>query len=371
MAGDMTIAPVAERVDELGLVQREGNAAMALAMLSESDFEARIKSLQLAQDRVRRIQRELMKPDEDFGVIPGTKKPTLLKPGAEKLCQVYRLVPTFATDMIEGDGENQPDLRVRATCYLHMGSKEGPVVGEGVGAANSWERKHRYRSAQRACPSCGVEGSIRRSKFPDRNTGDKGWYCHDKGGGCGAQFRSDDPNILDQQGGQVDNPDPYDVENTLLKMAVKRAQIDAVLRTTATSGLFAQDLEDLGARTETGEGRERQASPQPGRRQSQSRPEPPRSEPARSEPPRAEAPAMETATLPDYIGKITAIDDKPTGWIISLSTGYRCATTKQDYVAAARIHQQAGTVVELTCRAPKTPGNAPVLVEIERYQAGA
>ncbi len=112
-------------------------------------------------------------------------------------------------------------------------------MGEGVGAANSWERKHRYRSGQRACPACGVEGSIRRSKF------DPGWYCHDKAGGCGVQFKADDPSIVSQEAGQVENPDPYDVENTLLKMAAKRAQVDAVLRTTATSGLFTQDVEDL------------------------------------------------------------------------------------------------------------------------------
>lgn len=225
------------------------SGVMALAYMSEQDFEARLVALKQGQERVRRIQRELMVLDEDYGVIPGTKKPTLLKPGAEKLCNVYGLVPTYEDTWIEGDGETSPHLRVRMKCFLRRGDDTGPVVNTGVGAANSWERKHRYRGGQRACPGCGVEGSIRRSKFEDRQTGDKGWYCHDKAGGCGAQFTSDDPRITDQQAGQVENPDPYDVENTLFKMAKKRAYIDATLNATATSGLFTQDLEDLAGDT--------------------------------------------------------------------------------------------------------------------------
>lgn len=229
----------------LSLVQRDGNGAIALAMITDADFESRITAMKVGRDRVRRIQSELMREDEDYGVIPGTKKPTLLKPGAETLCQAYGLVPSFKNDTILGDGFTTPHIRIVTTCELHMGSKDGPVVGEGGGAANSWERKHRYRTAQRHCPACGVDGAIKRSKFEDRVTGDKGWYCHAASGGCGKQFKSDDPAITDQQGGQVENPDPFDVENTLLKMSAKRAQIDAVLRATATSGLFTQDVEDI------------------------------------------------------------------------------------------------------------------------------
>lgn len=117
------------------------------------------------------------------------------------------------------------------------------MAGEGGGAANSWEKKHRYRGSNRTCPSCGCEGTIRRSGF--EKDGDKGWYCHRKEGGCGANFHSTDPAITEQQAGQRENPDPWDVENTLLKMANKRAQVDATLRVTATSGLFTQDVEDL------------------------------------------------------------------------------------------------------------------------------
>ena len=36
-----------------------------------------------------------MRKDIDFGVIPGTRKPTLLKPGAEKLCRLFSLRPGY------------------------------------------------------------------------------------------------------------------------------------------------------------------------------------------------------------------------------------------------------------------------------------
>ena len=36
-----------------------------------------------------------MKKDVDYGKIPGTSKPTLLKPGAEKLCRLFSLRPSY------------------------------------------------------------------------------------------------------------------------------------------------------------------------------------------------------------------------------------------------------------------------------------
>lgn len=242
MSTPIEATPVPERAEALAVVSRE-SGVMALAYLPEADFEARLVALKQGQDRVRRVQRELMEVDEDYGVIPGTKKPTLLKPGAEKLCNVYGLVPTYEKETTLGDGATAPHIRVEMTCSLHRGDTLGPIVGVGVGSANSWERKHRYRGAERSCPSCGCEGTIRRSSY--EKDGDKGWYCHVKSGGCGAAFRSDDQQITDQQRGQVDNEDPFDLDNTLLKMARKRAYVDATLTATATSGMFTQDLEDV------------------------------------------------------------------------------------------------------------------------------
>jgi hypothetical protein len=73
-----------------------------------------------------------------------------------------------------------------------------------------------------------------------------GWLCWAKKGGCGAKWPDGAPEIEQQQVGDVANPDPYDLENTLVKMAKKRAHIDAALTGTASSDLFTQDLEEQG-----------------------------------------------------------------------------------------------------------------------------
>lgn len=214
----------------------------ALAMMSEQEFEQRLQALKLAQCRMERIQRELMKEGVDYGVIPGTgDKPTLLKPGTERLCKFHHLVPTFNQESILGDGITTPHIRILTTCSLHYESEDGPIVAQGLGAANSWEKKYRWRDGQRRCPTCGAAAIIKgKAEYGG------GYLCWAKKGGCGAKFAEEDATITEQQIGQVENPDPFDTENTLEKMSAKRAQTDATLRATATSGLFSQDLEDIG-----------------------------------------------------------------------------------------------------------------------------
>ena len=212
---------------------------LALASMSDAEFGTRLASLRRGRDRIATIQRELMDPDVDYGTIPGTPKPTLLKPGAEKLCDWYGLRADFIPDRVIGDGVTAPTLAYQTRCELHLGTLDGPVVAVGYGSANSWERKHRYRRAERACPDCGVIGSLLRSK-----QGKAEWFCWSKKGGCGKTFRLDDPRVMGQALGDVENPDPWDLDTTLLKMAEKRAHVDATLRGTASSGLFTQDVED-------------------------------------------------------------------------------------------------------------------------------
>ncbi len=47
--------------------------------------------------------------------------------------------------------------------------------------------------------------------------------------------------------GKVENPNPADMFNTVLKMAKKRAFVDATITATACNDLFTQDLEDIRA----------------------------------------------------------------------------------------------------------------------------
>lgn len=223
-------------------VQKEQAGMLAMATMSEAEFDVRLVALKRGQDRIKRIKQELMEDGAHYGVIPGTKKPTLLKPGAEVLCSIYGLRPDFVPSFELGDGVTAPTLRVTMRCELHLGDIAGPVVAVGYGSANSWERKHRYRRGERACPACGVVGQIIKGKAEYGG----GWLCWQKKGGCGAKWDDGDPAIEQQQVGDVANPDPYDLENTLVKMAKKRAHIDAALTGTASSDLFTQDLEDIG-----------------------------------------------------------------------------------------------------------------------------
>ena len=244
----MTAEPIIEGEvrEERGLVRRpvsavEAAGTTALAEMSDTEFEARLIQIKRGRERVDRIHKELMREGVDYGVIPGTKNPTLLKPGAEILCQAYKLVPEFVLDHQYGDGEARPDLRVVSRCLLHLGSLDGPVVGDGNGAANSWETRYRYRQGERKCPTCHKSGSVIKGK--DEYGG--GWLCYRKKGGCGAKFDDGDERIESQEVGQIENPDPYDLDVTLVKMSEKRSQVDATLRALAISGLFTQDVEDM------------------------------------------------------------------------------------------------------------------------------
>lgn len=180
----------------------------------------------------------------DFGVIPGTgSKPVLLKPGAEKVTTLYGLQTIFVLDeKIEDwtgkDHNGEPFFYYRYNVDLMKGNV---IMANSQGSANSWEKKYRYRTAELKCPQCENEGTIIKGK--EEYGG--GWLCWAKKGGCGAKFLEMDPEIVDQERGTVINPNPYDVVNTLQKMAQKRAMVAAALIVGNVSDFFTQDLEDL------------------------------------------------------------------------------------------------------------------------------
>lgn len=254
--GDFTELP--EQTRALVATQDEQpSGTLAIALMPKEQFEARLVALQGGVQRIAQIKRALFTKDTDYGVIPGTKVDTLLKPGAEKLADFYNLRAAFEHKRTAGDGTSAPHIHYLSTCYLHLGATDGPIIAEGSGSASSWEKKYRYRKGGHVCPTCGQQ-AIMRSKFPDRQTHELGWYCNKKAGGCGTNFGRADA-FPDVDPPDVENPDPYELDNTLLKMAEKRAFIDAVLRGTNSSGLFTQDVEDQ-IRADDGGG-ERAASP--------------------------------------------------------------------------------------------------------------
>ena len=216
------------------------SGALALAALPDDEFERRLDALSKGRDRVERIQKALMTKDVDYGLIPGTPKPTLYKPGAEILCQAYSLAADFTPKRTIGNGIDEPALSYLTRCDLHLGSLDGPVVAVGYGACNSWEKRYRYRNGERTCPECSQPAII---KGKEEYGG--GWVCFKKKGGCGAKWPDGTAVIESQVTGQVENDDPYDLDVVLSKMSEKRAHVDATLRATNASRLFTQDVEDL------------------------------------------------------------------------------------------------------------------------------
>jgi hypothetical protein len=174
----------------------------------------------------------------DYGVIPGAgKKKVLLKSGAEKLCDVYGLADRYRI-LTKVEDFNLGLFDYTIECDLTRKTDE-MFVGSGLGSCSSFESKYRWRDAHRKCPQCGSDNII---KGKEEYGG--GWLCWKKKGGCGATFSDTDPAIMDQKVGRTENPDIIDAKNTVLKIAKKRAKIDAVIGVTRSSGIFTQDLEE-------------------------------------------------------------------------------------------------------------------------------
>lgn len=147
-------------------------------LISEKIIEKEIEQFKLIQNFIK----SQMKEGEDYGKIPGSPKPSLFKPGAEKLCNLYGF--TINVDIIE-KVENWKEGFFYYLCKCSLKSKRtGEIISEGLGSCNSKE-----------------------TKFARQN--------------------------------------PYTIVNTILKMAKKRALIDATLSATRTSGIFTQDVEDM------------------------------------------------------------------------------------------------------------------------------
>lgn len=176
----------------------------------------------------------------DFGTIPGTKKPTLLKSGADKLCELYGLYDEYDIKSTIDWETGLFDYEVK--CILKS-RRDDSVVGTGVGSCSSYESKYRWRDAKRSCPQCGKPTIIKGQE--QYGGGFVCWKKEGKSDGCGAKFKDGDQSIIGQPIGRMDNPDIIDIKNTVLKMAKKRAKIDATIGATRSSGIFSQDMDEF------------------------------------------------------------------------------------------------------------------------------
>jgi len=182
-----------------------------------------------------------------YGLIPGCgDKPTLLKPGAEKLFLTFRLRPIINpnSDVIITELPNgHRDYRV----HCHILNMGGTEMATGVGSASTMETKHRYRGGEK--------------KSTGKPVPKEYWNLNKEGkikealtliGGSGfGPGKIDGQWMICEKGEKMENPDIADQYNTVLKMACKRAKVDGCLSATACSDIFTQDIEDFS--TETGE----------------------------------------------------------------------------------------------------------------------
>lgn len=138
-----------------------------------------------AKERIFMLQsfvKDMMVEGVDFGSIPGCSKPSLFKPGAEKLCDIFGFSKQVeVTHRIEDWDKGVFAYEVKV---ILTNKRTGLMEAEGIGSCNSMERKYKQQEA-------------------------------------------------------------FSLANTILKMSKKRALVDAVLSATRSSGLFTQDIEDL------------------------------------------------------------------------------------------------------------------------------
>lgn len=152
----------------------------ALDIIEQVDTASLGRSLQ-AIGAFQQLVRSQFKQNHDYGIIPGTgAKPTLLKPGAEKIVMLLGLTSEY--DIVECTRDFEKGFfQYQIKCKL---LKNGTIVTEGMGAANTKERKYLRQDA-------------------------------------------------------------FSVDNTVLKMAKKRALVDAALLVGSLSDIFTQDMEDI------------------------------------------------------------------------------------------------------------------------------
>lgn len=215
-----------------------------------------------------RFSKDIMKKDMDYGVVPGTgSKPSLLKPGAEKLRFVYGL----GTEEQMTDKTIDLDKGFISYSYkVSVKNKDGIILAECEGNCNSYETKFRYLWVQESALPAGIDKSkltSRTSKMTEfdfaitkaETTGQYGkpaeywnkWKTAIQNGTAKMTTRDTQKGKSMkawEMGGtmyRVQNPDIMGMMNTIMKMAQKRAFVGAMLLATGASEFYTQDIEDM------------------------------------------------------------------------------------------------------------------------------
>lgn len=179
-----------------------------LAPIGAQEIKAQVQIIQ-------EVMKFVMKKDEHYGMIPGTIKDSLYLSGAQKLLSTFRLGSD--PEVINID-ETQFSVSIRVKVRL-FNIADGNTVGFGIGECSSLEDKYAFKKAVSDDEYNSYPEDRRRIKF----------YASYNVKQVATSYK--------------------DIANTILKMAKKRALIDATLTATAAGDIFTQDLEDMEPQT--------------------------------------------------------------------------------------------------------------------------
>lgn len=230
-----------------------------------------VEDAKLAYQQKKELADSILHEGVDYGVVPGSAKPALLKAGAEKMCSFFGLSPVFVEvetveDWTGKDHSGEPFFYYHQKCKLFRGDR---FVADADGSCNSWEKKYRYRWVSEFEIPAGIDKATLRTQggkssefsfaIDKAETSGKygkpasywqSWKDAIASGKAVAIKRKTskgsemDAFEMDSTVYAVPNADPAEQVNTVLKMSQKRALVAAVLIATGMSEFFTQDIED-------------------------------------------------------------------------------------------------------------------------------
>lgn len=163
--------------------------------------------------------KEILKLNIDYGLLEGSDKPALLKPGAEKIKKAFDLQVERMDCVKEIFDFDKNYIDYTYKCVIT--SKNGLRLGICDGNANSKENKFKYIfkpsekvPAKIDLDKMKIEGKGKWKKFSDK------WVWLERG----------------------ENPDVLSLKNSIQKIAQKRAFVGAILMATGASEFFTQDI---------------------------------------------------------------------------------------------------------------------------------
>src|SRR5262249_943891 len=217
------------------------------------------------------VTQKLLKEGLDYGTFPGVEKPSLWKPGAEKLATFFGL--SVITKRIEstmdwtGKEFGEPFFHFIYQCSVYRDDK---LVVQTEAEANSFEPKHRWRWVTEMEIPRGLSAGL--LKVKETNIEEFAFAVEkaETGGKYGKPatywemwrdaIASGDAERIEKatKSGKmysawrlssclyrVPNEDAAGLVNTLVKMGQKRAIVGSVLIAVNGSEFFTQDLEDI------------------------------------------------------------------------------------------------------------------------------